>query len=72
VPNAQGSILDPSTTVDAGPAGMSTKMGLDATRPLDRKDHVFTTVAIPGEDEVDVQSLLARGVDAETRALLGL
>jgi 2,5-furandicarboxylate decarboxylase 1 len=72
VPGAQGSILDPSTTVDGGPAGMSTKMGLDATKPLDCKDHVFTTVAIPGENEVDVQALLARGVDAETRALLGL
>ena len=72
VPGAQGSILDPSTTVDGGPAGISTKMGLDATKPLDCKDHVFTTVAIPGEDEVDVQSLLARGVDAQTRALLGL
>ena len=58
---AQGSMLDPSTTVrSAGvetPAhlqGISAKMGLDATKPLTSSGHVFTRVRIPGEHEVDL------------------
>lgn len=63
VPGAQGSILDPSTTVawslsNPGKAppqlqGISAKMGLDATRPLLYEGHVFTRLRIPGEDAVD-------------------
>jgi 2,5-furandicarboxylate decarboxylase 1 len=63
VSGAQGSMLDPSTTVYAPPgaenAGLSAKMGLDATRPVAYTGHVFTRVRIPGEAEVD----LAREVD---------
>lgn len=64
IPGAQGSVLDPSTTVgqdfaDGGvpPAhlqGMSAKMGLDATRPVAYPEHVFTKVRIPGEEAVDL------------------
>lgn len=71
VSGAQGSVLDPSTTVDhhvverlaeidelSVPAshwqGLSAKMGLDATRPVVYREHVFTKVRIPGEDEVDL------------------
>ncbi len=63
VSGAQGSILDPSTTVYAPPGaenqGISAKMGLDATKPVAYEGHVFTRVRIPGEAEVD----LAREVD---------
>jgi 2,5-furandicarboxylate decarboxylase 1 len=66
VSGAQGSMLDPSTTVDAPPGlenqGISAKMGLDATRPLAYTGHVFTRVRIPGENEVDLE----REVDAGT------
>ena len=64
ISGAQGSVLDPSTTVDAGSRGMpphlqgiSSKMGLDATRPLVYHEHVFTRVRIPGEDQVDLATL---------------
>lgn len=60
VSGAQGSALDPSTTVQFGGGdipphrqGMSAKMGLDATRPMHYDAHVFTKVRIPGEEAVD-------------------
>ena len=66
--DAQGSVLDPSTTVglpvDADgviPAqfqGMSSKMGLDATKPLTYEGHVFTKVKVPGEDAVNLDAVL--------------
>ena len=69
IAGAQGSVLDPSTTVgmhfaDGAPPpahmqGISAKMGLDATRPVVYHEHVFTKVKVPGEDEVD----LAAAVD---------
>ena len=72
--NAQGSILDPSTTVANGGSdadvptymqGMSAKMGLDATRPVRYEGHVFTKVKIPGEDTVDLDAVLEQGIDAQ-------
>ncbi|BDC44365.1 hypothetical protein PTKU15_76620 [Paraburkholderia terrae] len=65
IEGAQGSPLDPSTTVgqpdDAPPhlQGVSAKMGLDATRPVVYPAHVFTRVRIPGEDTVDLETLVA-------------
>ena len=65
IEGAQGSPLDPSTTVDQpddAPShlqGISTKMGLDATRPVAYSGHVFTRVRIPGYDAVDLDSLVA-------------
>jgi 2,5-furandicarboxylate decarboxylase 1 len=72
VSGAQGSALDPSTTVgfdDNKPPiplqGFSAKMGLDATKPLSSSEHVFTRVRIPGEREVDLDAVVvARGSDA--------
>ncbi|CAN7589304.1 UbiD family decarboxylase [Variovorax sp. LjRoot178] len=71
---AQGSVLDPSTTIgqDFGDGvappphlqGLSAKMGLDATRPVVYHEHVFTKVRVPGEDEVD----LAAVIDTAARA----
>lgn len=73
IPGAQGSVLDPSTTVgqDFGDGvappphlqGLSAKMGLDATRPVFYHEHVFTKVRVPGEDEVD----LAAEIDTAAR-----
>jgi 2,5-furandicarboxylate decarboxylase 1 len=69
IAGAQGSVLDPSTTVALAPGagrgadgslasqyqGISAKMGLDATRPVAYDSHVFTRVRIPGEDQVDLK-----------------
>ncbi|MFM0628723.1 UbiD family decarboxylase [Paraburkholderia xenovorans] len=65
IEGAQGSPLDPSTTVgqpeDAPPhlQGVSAKMGLDATRPVVYPSHVFTRVRIPGQDTVNLDALIA-------------
>ena len=65
IAGAQGSPLDPSTTVgqpEDGPPhlqGVSAKMGLDATRPAVYPAHVFTRVHIPGQDTVDLDALVA-------------
>ncbi|TAM85534.1 MAG: UbiD family decarboxylase [Candidimonas sp.] len=78
IAGAQGSTLDPSTTVASGAGakhlprhlqGISAKMGLDATRPVQYNEHVFTKVAIPGYDQVDLSTALAEGVDAEALKL---
>ncbi|MEW5881936.1 MAG: UbiD family decarboxylase [Pseudomonadota bacterium] len=68
VNGAQGSPLDPSTTVRFAHShggnppthlqGMSAKMGLDATKPLKSAEHVFTRVRIPAEGEVDLARAL--------------
>lgn len=73
IAGAQGSALDPSTTLTR-PArdgvqppheqGISAKMGLDATRPVAYHEHVFTKVRVPGEDTVDP----ARDLDSGARA----
>jgi 2,5-furandicarboxylate decarboxylase 1 len=66
VAGAQGSALDPSTTVgfpgNRPPLewqGFGAKMGLDATKPMASGEHVFTRVRIPGELEVDVAKVIA-------------
>jgi 2,5-furandicarboxylate decarboxylase 1 len=71
ISGAQGSILDPSTTIAFGDAeipphlqGISAKMGLDATRPLQFHGHVFTKVRIPGEDQ-DLTAMLQQGIAPE-------
>jgi 2,5-furandicarboxylate decarboxylase 1 len=72
ISGAQGSVLDPSTTVATGhhdsdtPApphlqGIGAKMGLDATRPVSYRGHVFTKVSIPGEREIDLDEEIVRG-----------
>lgn len=64
ISGAQGSVLDPSTTVgketrDGSPPPMSmqgigAKMGLDATKPMSYEEHIFTKVRIPGEDSLEL------------------
>lgn len=73
ITGAQGSVLDPSTTVGqeigadgVAPAhlqGLSSKMGLDATRPVVYHEHVFTKVRVPGESDVDLDAV----IDSEAR-----
>ncbi len=53
IPRAQGSKLDPSAD-----EGVSDKLGLDATMPLDRDDFTYTVVHVPGEDDPDLDTLL--------------
>lgn len=72
ISGAQGSVLDPSTTVgkdlpngEPPPMhmqGISAKMGLDATRPVSYHEHVFTKVLVPGEDKVDLSQVVVPGV----------
>jgi 2,5-furandicarboxylate decarboxylase 1 len=64
VAGAQGSPLDPSTTLTGRLDGVSAKMGLDATRPLQYEGHTFTRVRIPGEESVD----LAKAIDPQASA----
>ena len=72
ISGAQGSVLDPSTTVATGhheidePApphlqGVGAKMGLDATRPVSYRGYIFTKVRIPGELEIDLGQEIVPG-----------
>ncbi|MDB5840894.1 MAG: UbiD family decarboxylase [Herminiimonas sp.] len=75
ISGAQGSVLDPSTTVGNEPAngeapaaylqGISAKMGLDATKPMSYQGHVFTKVRVPGEDTVDLEAEIMAGVSMD-------
>lgn len=53
VPRALGNKLDPSSD-----DGISDKMGLDATIPLDAPPERFERIRIPGEKEVDLAACL--------------
>ncbi|MFC4275680.1 UbiD family decarboxylase [Achromobacter aloeverae] len=70
ISGAQGSALDPSTTLGGAQAGqvapaheqgISAKMGLDATRPVKYQEHTFTRVRVPGEDSVDLSAWVDAG-----------
>jgi 2,5-furandicarboxylate decarboxylase 1 len=79
IAGAQGSVLDPSTTVGAAGAGadvppahlqgISAKMGLDATRPVSYHEHVFTKVRIPGEEDIDLPSWIDTGASVDFSAV---
>lgn len=68
IQGAQGSALDPSTTIGqafgdgvAPPPhlqGLSAKMGLDATKPVVYHEHVFTKVRVPGENEINLDAVI--------------
>ena len=66
VAGAQGSPLDPSTTLTGRTDGTSAKMGLDATRPLKYEGYTFTRVRVPGEDQVDLE----KSIDPDPSAAL--
>jgi 2,5-furandicarboxylate decarboxylase 1 len=71
IAGAQGSVLDPSTTVGKETVngepppmhmqGISAKMGLDATKPVSYHEHVFTKVRVPGEDKIDLSREIVAG-----------
>jgi 2,5-furandicarboxylate decarboxylase 1 len=65
VSESQGSRLDPSNR-----NGVGAKMGLDATKPLAADDMTFKRIRVPGEDNVDVEALLAASNAAGWRAAL--
>jgi 2,5-furandicarboxylate decarboxylase 1 len=65
VAESQGSKLDPSTR-----NGVGAKMGLDATKPLAASEMTFKRIRVPGEENVDVEALLAREAPADWRAAL--
>lgn len=75
IAGAQGSVLDPSTTVgmetpngEPPPPhlqGISAKMGLDATKPIAYHEHVFTKVVVPGEDTVDLNAEIVAGATVD-------
>lgn len=53
VSGAQGSKLDPSTQ-----NGVGAKMGIDATIPLDAPPMRFVRIRVPGEEDVDLASVV--------------
>jgi 2,5-furandicarboxylate decarboxylase 1 len=53
LPNSMGSKLDPSTS-----DGIGAKMGLDATVPLNAPEGKFRRIRVPGEDSVDLDSVV--------------
>jgi 2,5-furandicarboxylate decarboxylase 1 len=65
VPESQGSKLDPSTR-----NGVGAKMGLDATKPLAASEMTFKRIRVPGEENVDVNALLAAPAPADWRDAL--
>ncbi len=54
VPRAQGSRLDPSSD-----NGVSAKLGIDATVPLDAPEFRYKRISIPGEESVDLKTAIA-------------
>jgi 2,5-furandicarboxylate decarboxylase 1 len=70
VAGAQGSPLDPSTTLTGRVDGQSAKMGLDATRPLKYEGHTFTRVRVPGEEAVDLVKSINPSPNAVLESLL--
>lgn len=80
ISGAQGSVLDPSTTkhlslaqqADVPPVheqGVSAKMGMDATRPVQYHEHVFTKVRVPGEEADALDDLIVPGAVVDWSAL---
>ncbi len=65
VAGAQGSRLDPSAR-----GGVSAKMGLDATKPVDAPEMQFKRIRVPGEETVDVEAALAPAASADWRKAL--
>lgn len=64
VAGAQGSKLDPSSN-----AGISAKMGLDATKPIESEPMTFKRIHVKGEEDVDLSRVL---LDDPQAAFAGL
>lgn len=66
VPESQGSKLDPSTR-----NGVGTKMGLDATKPLDANEMKFKRIRVPGEEKIDPAQVVAAAPASSWRDAIG-
>ena len=66
VPESQGSKLDPSTR-----NGVGTKMGLDATKPLDASEMKFKRIRVPGEEKIDPAQVVAAAPASSWRDAIG-
>ena len=51
---SNGSKLDPSTR-----DGVGSKLGYDATVPHDAPEFKYTTIRVPGKDEIDLDAKVA-------------
>ena len=68
VAGAQGSKLDPSSQ-----EGVSAKMGLDATRPVDAEPMTFKRIHVRGAEHVDITQVLEKDSNAAfARVIAGL
>ncbi len=65
VSGAQGSKLDPSTD-----GGISAKMGIDATRPIDAAPMAFKRIHVKGLEQVDLSRALQRDSKAAFASLV--
>jgi 2,5-furandicarboxylate decarboxylase 1 len=67
VAGAQGSRLDPSSQ-----AGVSAKMGLDATKPVEAEAMKFKRIHVKGLEDIDLRSMLEQDPDtAYAKAMAG-
>lgn len=57
VADSQGSKLDPSAR-----NGQGTKLGFDATIPVDAPEMKFKRIRVPGQDEIDLERVIDGGV----------
>jgi 2,5-furandicarboxylate decarboxylase 1 len=66
VSGAQGSKLDPSSD-----AGISAKMGLDATKPVEAEPMVFKRIHVRGEEDVDLETALQKDSRSALARIVG-
>lgn len=66
VSGAQGSKLDPSSN-----AGISAKMGLDATKPIESEPMTFKRIHVKGEEDVDLSRVLLDDPQAAFARIVG-
>ena len=50
--------------------GVSAKMGLDATKPLDAKEMKFKRIRVPGEDSVDLDNAISTTAGSNWREIV--
>jgi 2,5-furandicarboxylate decarboxylase 1 len=66
VSGAQGSKLDPSSD-----GGISAKMGIDATKPVEAASLVFKRIHVRGEEDVDLEQSLQRDSRTALARIIG-
>ena len=67
VSGAQGSKLDPSSN-----GGISAKMGLDATKPIESEPMTFKRIHVKGQEDVDLPRVLLDDPKAAFARIVGL